>query len=349
MPTYQPIYTRSPYIVQDATVSDGDTVTFDLYLWNDPASEPTNPTYTEEKVVNSTNISEVNFDLSPYCEEYINHQRFINITSEDDAAVGEYVRVKLIKSKNGTAAAAQYFIGFSGFGYFTEDYNPDLGDVLLDEGTYYYDEDNPRGAIQIYDNQDGASWQIKYTQLGSGLTLATTQNITNEVATFPYVFDSPNFYASGNRVQILKDSVVQKTFTFLPICEPKYTPVVCDFVNRYGAWQTIVFFKASRQKFDAKSDEYNLMSENIDYDIYANRRQTFNMNGRRSITVNTGFVPEGYSDTFKQMLMSKKILLDDVPVKPKTNSIDLQEHINEKLINYELEFEYSHNERNYIV
>lgn len=349
MPTYQPIYTRSPYIVQESTVSNGDTVTFDLYLWNDPDSEPGTPTYTEEKVVNSDNISEVNFDVSPYCEEYISHQKFTNITAETAGTVSEYARVKLIRKKNGTTQATTYYIAFSGFGYFTEDYNPDLGDVLLDEGTYYYDVDNVRGALTIYDNQDGSNWQVKYTQISSGLALSTTENVTNEVATFPYVFNSPNYEATGNRVQVLKDSVVQKTFTFLPICEAKYTPVVCDFVNRYGQWQTIVFFKASRQKYDTDFKEYNLMSNNIDYDIYKNRRQTFNMNAKKSITVNTGYVPESYSDVMRQMLISKKILLDDVPVKPKTQSIELQKHINEKLINYELDFEYSHNERNYIV
>lgn len=346
MPTYNPIYTRSPYIVQDDSVSNGDTVTFELYIWNDPASEPSSPTYTEEKIVNSDNITEVNFDVSPFCEEYISHQKFTPITAEDDAAVGEYARVKLVRKRNGTTQATTYYIAFSGFGYFTEDYNPDLGDVMLDEGTYYYDVDGDYGAIQIHDNQAGATWDVQYTTL-SGIAPAQTITITNEVSTVPYVVS--NFVSTGNRVRVRKDSIVQKTFDFLPICEPKYTPVVCDFVNRHGAWQRIVFFKASRQKYKTTFDEYNLMSADIDYDIYENRRQTFNMNAKKSITVNTGFVPESYSDVMRQMLLSKKILLDDVPVKPKTNSIDLQKHINDKLINYELEFEYSHNERNYIV
>lgn len=348
MPTYNPIYTRSPYIVQESSVSEDDVVTFELYLWNDPSSAPASPTYTEEKIVNSSNIDNVNFNVSPYCEEFITHQRFTPNIEDEAATVTEYARVKLVRKLNDVTQATTYYIAFSGYGYYTEGYNPDLGDVLLDEGTYYYHDVGDYGSLTLHDNQVGATWEVKYTSLDSGAS-TSTEIVSDEVAVFPYVFNLPAFINNGNKVEVLKDSIVQKTYYFLPICEPKYTPVVCDFVNRYGAWQRIVFFKASKQNYNIDNTEYNLMSEGIDYDIYENRRQTFNMNATKTIKVNTGFVPESYKDVMRQLLLSKKILLDDVPVKPKTKSIELQEHINMKLVNYELEFDYSHNERNYIV
>ena len=349
MPTYNPIYTRSPYIVQLSSLVEDDVVDFELKIWNDPDSEPATPTYTEQKIVNSSNIDTVSFDVSPYCEEYISHQKFTPITTDQAGTTSEYARVEVVIKKNSTIQSTNYYIAFSGFGYFTEDYNPDLGDVLLDEGIYYYHDTGDYGALTIHDNQAGATWEVEYEAITSGVTISTTQTVTDEVAVFPYVFNLSTYINNGNIVRVKKDSIVQKTFTFLPICEPRYTPIVCDFVNRYGAWQRIVFFKASRQTFTTNNTEYNLMSGNIDYDIYENRRQTFNMNATKSIKVNTGFVPESYQDVMRQLLLSKKILLDDVPVKPKTNSIELQDHINKKLINYEMEFEYSHNERNYIV
>jgi hypothetical protein len=91
------------------------------------------------------------------------------------------------------------------------------------------------------------------------------------------------------------------------------------------------------------------MPENINYDIYENRRQVFNRNAIKSITCNTGFVPESYKDVMKAMLLSEKIMLNDEPVKLRTQSVLLQEHINEKLINYRVEFEYSHNQLNYVI
>jgi len=87
--------------------------------------------------------------------------------------------------------------------------------------------------------------------------------------------------------------------------------------------------------------EYNLKPQATGYNVQHNVRKVFNVNGTEKISVNTGWVFEGYSDVMKQLLMSEKILLDDVPVIMDTKSINLQKNINDKTINYSLDFKYS--------
>jgi len=91
------------------------------------------------------------------------------------------------------------------------------------------------------------------------------------------------------------------------------------------------------------------MPEESDYNTSQARRQTFNRNAIKSIRCNTGFVPESYKEVFKQLLLSETITLDNVPVKLRTQNVELQEHITKKLINYQVEFEYAYNERQYIL
>jgi len=155
----------------------------------------------------------------------------------------------------------------------------------------------------------------------------------------PYIHSS--YQGEGNTLEMIKASVVQHTYTFYELDECKYTPINCDFVNRYGGWQRIIFFKASRSTFDMTNTEYNLKPQATGYNVQHNVRKVFNVNGTEKISVNTGWVFEGYSDVMKQLLMSEKILLDDVPVIMDTKSINLQKNINDKTINYSLDFKYS--------
>ena len=75
--------------------------------------------------------------------------------------------------------------------------------------------------------------------------------------------------------------------------------------------------------------------------MYKAPKKLFNSNGTESIQVNTGWVPESYSEVIKQLTFSESIRLDGKPVNIKTKSIDLFKAINERNINYTIDFEYA--------
>lgn len=337
------IFVRSPYIISK-TASAGAVVRADLFIYQNPSSIPTVPTYSLSKPVP---VNAVSFDVSPYCREYISFQRFIPNTTETLAGNSEWCNLQVKIYVNNVLDTTTNYVAFDGFGYYEQGYNPSLGNVsnnsnshiFLDEGTYYVKETGNGGGIYFH-NVSGSLTQALYNGTDS---IA----LNNGVRFVPYIH--PNHIGVTNTVLIFEFGSPVRQYTFIPICEPKYTPITCDFINQYGVWQQIIFFKASERNFEATGTEYNLMPASVNYDIYENRRQVFNRNAKKRITANTGFVPESYSDVIKAMLLSEKIMLDDEPVKLVTSSIKLQEHINDKLINYRVEFEYSHNQLNYVI
>jgi hypothetical protein len=61
----------------------------------------------------------------------------------------------------------------------------------------------------------------------------------------------------------------------------------------------------------------------------------------QSIRINTGWVDENNSELIQDLLLSETILLDLKPVTIKTDGTELKTSLNNKMINYEMEFDYS--------
>jgi hypothetical protein len=61
----------------------------------------------------------------------------------------------------------------------------------------------------------------------------------------------------------------------------------------------------------------------------------------QSVRVNTGWVDENNSELIQDLLLSETILLDLKPVTIKTEGTELKTSLNNKMINYEMEFDFS--------
>ena len=334
-------YTRSPRIIS-LTGTSGDSTSVELYLWNDPNSIPTDPQYTLSKDVIGTKAY---YDVSPYAREYISHRSFTDIsTGTQPATVTEYCYLTVKTYKNAVLQSTLEYICFDGYGYHADGYNPTVSPVLLDAGEYYCIENEESGSVYVYD--DGTyTWTGTYTGLTTGGT--TNVTFTNTIGHIPLLHT--NYASEGNTLEIKRNGTTLYTYTATVECEPKYTPVECDFVNRYGMWQRLIFFKASKESMEVMGEEYKMHPESISYKPADNIEQAFNTNGKESIVCNTGWVREGYSEVLKQLLLSEKVLIDGVAVKVNTNSIEKFKHINEKNINYQIEFKHTHDIINYVI
>jgi hypothetical protein len=348
------IFARSPYIVR---IAQSGQIGSKLEIYLSPTTFGT-PTYTLSKLIPSPTNVETLYDISPYIREYI---RFLACSSGGNTAISnptnERVNIQLkLYTDDGTTVAqiggALTHIGFDGYTYYEELYNKDLGNYGLDEGSYYYNPASDPGKIRV---TGGASFTAKYTNLSTGTF--TSLSISNGTFDIPRVRTTPNELAVGNKVEILNAaSVVQKTWYFYPQDECKYTPVIIDFVNRYGAWQREFFFKASTDTFTVENTEYNLLqtsqfngSPSTFYSGLEGQRKTFNTNAKKSIKVNTGWVKETWKEVLKQIMLSERILIDNKPAKLNTKSTELFKQINTKQINYSLEFEFSYDVINSVI
>jgi hypothetical protein len=239
------------------------------------------------------------------------------------------------------------YIAFDGYSYYEQGYNFDLGNIGLDAGTYYYNPSSDAGKIRI------TNCGVIYKNLSNTIVdLITGNSTTRDIRRV-----TPTLQQQGNIVEIYDNTATLiRTFTFRAMDECKYTPVIIDFVNKYGAWQREFFFKASTDNFSVESTEYNLLqtsrfnsSPSTFYSGLEGQRKVFNANGKKSIKVNTGWVKETWKEVLKQIMLSERILIDNKPAKINTKTTELFKNINTKQINYSLEFEFAYEVINSVI
>ena len=164
-------------------------------------------------------------------------------------------------------------------------------------------------------------------------------------------FAIPLVYGASVRLEIYSEKYgkIYKIDTE-EICEPKYPIQVMWFVNKLGGWNQFTFFKASYNSIDVKNSDYALMQKDVDYDPRKGQTKPFNINGNGSIKVNTGWVTENYYEWIEQMMLSDTILLNpETPVRIKTTSMQKKTSVNDKTINYTLDFEFANKLINNII
>ena len=145
-----------------------------------------------------------------------------------------------------------------------------------------------------------------------------------------------------------------------PICEQKYKPLILSFINRLGGTQQITLFKNSNKTIDVKSSEYNTNTFRDNYPVYdtnLGQKRIFNKNGGTTIKCNTGWISESQNFDIQDLMLSENLYIISSntiniggmlgyssvdtygAVTLKNTSMLMKTHLNEKVINYELEFE----------
>ena len=141
-----------------------------------------------------------------------------------------------------------------------------------------------------------------------------------------------------------------ETITLLIQDECRYTPVDIFFQNKEGAEQVITFFKAQSETLSVTNEEFqaNRGQANLGNHQYIK----YNVQGKQKFKVNSGFVSEEMNETFKQLFLSERIWKyeNDVftPLNLSSKSFEYKTRQKDRLINYELEFDYAFNEINNI-
>ena len=346
------IFARSPYIL---TINEaGQTASMiQIFLWNGNTTPmPASPAYTLSKQIPSSSSPATYYDLSPYIREFINHNTLQTITTSNaptPSAQWCWIGIKTFKKTTGgfvQFGTTLTYRAYEGYGNYTDGANPNLSRIHLDAGTYnyYLDGTGNYGHLTI-ENISGDT--IKYTNLVTGANNTSSLGTLN-VQDYPRVYST--YLSAGNKVEIINAGTTVWTATFQPKAECKYTPIRCDFVNKYGAWQTEWFYKASNRAINVENTEYNLMPATYpSYDIQEGQRKVFNTNAKEQVKVNTDWVNESYSEVIRQLMLSERILLDKSPVKINTKSTELFKSINTHMINYQLDFEYAYDTINSVV
>ena len=138
----------------------------------------------------------------------------------------------------------------------------------------------------------------------------------------------------------------------------KYEPYKVTFVNKFGALQDMFFSLKSTQSLSTTGETYKANAVDfgtLTYDTYKPQVSQYNKIGKESITLNTDYISEQYNEVIKQLMMSEQVWLtrldDPAPnsnnletvlaVIPKTQSLTYKTSLNDRLVQYTVDFDYA--------
>ena len=80
------------------------------------------------------------------------------------------------------------------------------------------------------------------------------------------------------------------------------------------------------------------------------RNAAYGVNGTETLTLNSGYVAEALNDDFRELLLSEKVWITKdnqiLPVNVESSSMTYKTHLNDKLINQQIDFKYSYKKIN---
>ena len=220
--------------------------------------------------------------------------------------------------------------GFDGYGTFMEGINPTVSsyewliekDVIKD-GYYFYAPLGVSGVVPVSTNS-----VLSYTGFDTSnpQTISLATPIGNVLVNIIRVNCSR--YGEGNKI---------------------------TFVNKYGALQDLWFFLKSVKTTTSTKETYNantitISGGNATYSVNNPTKTVFNKSANQKIILSSGYYPEGANPFFEDLMLSKQIWLTQpdpydpsteqvVPVIINTSSFTYKTSLNDKLIEYTMEFD----------
>jgi len=370
-------YTRSPSFESMSTANASYGI-LKLYIWTgDKTIVPPDPIYTLRKSATTptTGNPTVTFETSELIRDYLDVEFDGNYTGQ-----GVWVRTDFDVYNSSDVSIVDYdytIIAFDGYEYFEDPY-PSFSNLMitnrklfvLEDNTFRipidtsssnptvtFLKDNEIVATQTFTASNQSSDQIKYVSIyGNSTNWDTFKERVLEDGGKSYEPNEClqayfNDYSIGavDKIIISSSSGIE-TINVTILEECKYEPKKVTFVNKFGALQDMYFFKKSVEKMNIKKESYksnilNGASYNTSNHVY----RDFNVLGKESVTLSSGFLSEEYNEVFKQMMLSEKVWVTNIteegeqvlPINVKTSDITYKTSLNDKLVEYTFEFDKS--------
>ena len=230
-------------------------------------------------------------------------------------------------------------VGFESYGSYVESANPNIVDLARrDLPTWLIASDNQPGGGDLFEVFLPVGAAMRLTALKSDNNLHFA-NITSSATSIPAV---------TNQNPLMKVTRIG--------CTKYGTGVKIIFVNKYGIQQDLWFFLKNVDRLNRSNEKYNsntIVTQSnaaASYEINNAPKKVFNTIAQQSFTLSSGYYPEFATQYFEQLLMSEYVWMQqesveklqsfiDVPVVVKTSNITQKTSVNDRLIEYTIEFE----------
>ena len=383
------INTRSPYYFKVHN-SSLHKAKLQLYIWTGETSDKnlnTDLRYTITKQEIGTNNFVV-FELSQLIRDYMETE--YNDYATDalwvDATVTIFNASGTIVQVNSQNTTTTSFLALDGYGYFEDGVNPRSTEfttpmVLQDNTTvYYYDGQDVKipvyaeaETITVTLQSQGAAnvnweaaddfWETNDSTWGSGsIAISITDDGDTDQKIQYVIIEDTEDLTDGDTVTFSSNSSDYPddvVITLKKVNECKFSPLNIIFYNKYGALQNMWFFKKSMTDINVKSEQFKNNILDLEtgatapsYAVTKHEEKKFLVNGKESITVNSGFYPESHNEVVRQKMLAELVWADDtsnvLPINLKSNSLRFKKSVNDKLISYTVQYDYAFDKINNI-
>ncbi len=282
------------------------------------------------------------FEISELCRDYLIID-YDGTPTAGDTEIDIDLTMKFYDGANATGSVLQTITdsnntGFDAYGYFNEGANPSVPFSLSFSASWLI-------APKLGVNND---WEIFVPENKSGY--------------LPYILSGTVAYQSysGTDTSVTIGVGVTCTITRTP-CS-KYDPQRITFINKYGQFQDLWFLLKKTLTTETTKETYqgiNLTSSgsSTTYDTTKPTKVVYNKEAKERISLNSGYYPEGYNAVFEQLLESEQIWIQSLnavgttqylPLNVITSNFQKKTKLNDRLIDYTIEFEEAYDKINNI-
>jgi hypothetical protein len=350
------------------TANPGFQYIGELYYWTGSISISGSAKYTLTKYPNSQGVGI--FDPS----------KIINSTLSDPA-IANTSNVKYFKIIAGTQwlSGSQYVTGsehtdsgiyraLDGYAIFQEPINQSLQSktpfypILTDGPTTQSFFIENIGSGSLFAGNIGSTQPNKVIYSGSNgngsFNITPTTATSGQIAHFPQYPSQTGFPLSTTGllwyiVQPYNNSTPLGTpIRFEFECIQKYPNVRIAWKNRFGQFDFLNFFGVSQTGFNTDRATYQPQigsweGTSLSYNNYNSQLQTYVVNAKQTLFVNTQWLSQDYNDIIKQLLSSDEIYwyynepnIEIRPITINVNSFTFKTHVVDKTIQYSFSFDW---------
>jgi hypothetical protein len=272
----------------------------------------------------------VNFDIAELARDYIEIAYQSNYVPQTVAIETVLTNYSGLNGAGSPSVTTEIYddIGFEAYGTFEEEVNPTIP-FGRTTPTYLIpiNEDTDTFTILAPNNQTGKLPSM--TSLNGLITTSFTASATSVTNVDGVVCDIKRIdctkYGEGKRI---------------------------IYINKYGAQQDLWFFlketrNIARTNEGYKSNTITYPSGGAEYNIQNAPNKVFNTQAKQTHSLSSGYYPEFLNQQFEELLLSEYIWLSTfkkgsgviIPVKVKTSTVAFKTSVNDRLIEYTMEFE----------
>ncbi len=283
-------------------------------------------------IKNTKKNSTINFDISELARDYLDIYYDSTYVPQEIAITTTITNYSDFNGTGSVVGTATTFadIGYEGYGYFEENTNP-----TLPTSGYLISKNTVEDEVQLYlpASHPGFSEGTKVPQIvGGSINVVNVSGVATSIG--------GNYSSKIYRINCTKYGNGRKII----------------FINRYGVQQDLWFFlketkTLTRQNENYKANILTYPSTNnpATYSISDAPNKTFNTTAKQTFTLSSGYYYESANNFFEELLLSEYVWLarinkiteseEVVPVKVKKSSIAFKTSVNDRLVEYTIEFE----------